>query len=139
MFLPFRDELGGKQLAEQIHGHGVFNHKKQFLIEKDQFIHRTEGRIHGFGQFFVFFVEQIGKRTQQCIFPFEIVIEGAPGGAGGLDNLVDGGIVIALLVKQLPGSGDDFALGVSGVFLLHDRVAVLSVFAGCVGNIPAGY
>ena len=47
------------------------------------------------------------------------MVKRAFGGSGGGDDLVHRGAVIALLVEQLPGCGDDFASGVARVFFGH--------------------
>ena len=47
------------------------------------------------------------------------MIERAFRGAGLVDDVLDGGIVVALLIKQPPGGGNDLAFCVPVVFLRH--------------------
>lgn len=93
------DELGREQLAQQVYRYGIVNHQKQLLIHKVELLDGGKVRIHAFGQLIIFFVKEIRKRAEQRGLAVKIVVEGASRGAGGLDDLLDGGVVVALLVK----------------------------------------
>ena len=56
-----------------------------------------------------FLVEKVSHGAEQGILAAEIVIEGTAGCAGFPDDLLDGGVLVAVLVEQLPRRINDFA------------------------------
>ena len=103
-------------MRQKLQRNAVLDHGEQFLIEKDKLI--KTGIIGGQPvlQFFVFLIEQIGKGTQQRIFSVEIMIKGTFGGLGQFNYVIYCGVVVAVLVEQLPGGGNDTALCLIGNF-----------------------
>ena len=99
MLFAAGDELGREELAQQIDRYGVVDHQEQLLIHEDELFDWRKRRVHGLRQLVVFFVKEVGQGTEQRVLTVKIVIERATRGAGGLDDLLDGGVVVALLVK----------------------------------------
>ena len=116
MALPLGGQLGTEELGEERDGNRVLDHQEQLMIHQDELFDGIQGRVHGFHQFFIFFVEEIRQGAQQGIFGLEVVIEGALRHLGFLRDVVDGGILIAVVVEQLPGRGDDAALRLICIF-----------------------
>ena len=120
VFFAAGDKLRSEKLAQQVNGYRVVDHQEQFLIHKDQFFNRSERGVHRFGKFIVFFIKKIGKRREKRVFSIKIVIKGASGSTGGLYYFLHGGVIIALLIEQLPCGGNNFTFRVACIFFLHN-------------------
>jgi len=75
------------------------------MIQVEQGLNAIGRLVYGFLQCFVFLVKEIGQRAQKCVFSLKIVVEGTFGGAGSINDFLYGGIVVALLIEQLPCGG----------------------------------
>ena len=119
MLIALGDQLGREQIGQQIQGNAVFDHGKQLLIQVKQLV--KCGHVVGKPrcQLLVFLVKEIGEGGEQCILSVKIVIEGTAGGSGFLYDFINGRIVVALLVEEPPGSGDNFCFRVFLAFLSH--------------------
>ena len=121
------DELGREKPRQQLQRHARVDHAEQLLIQPDQHLHRVHPRIDAPAQLLVLLVEQHRQRPQQCVLSLKIVVKGAPGGAGCLDDLLHRGILISLLVKQLPGGAYDLGPGRSGILLCHSNHSTIGL------------
>ena len=123
MLFAARGQLGGNQPRQQIQRYAILDHAEKLAIQKQQLIERIHIGIDFILQLFIFFIEQKGKRAQQRVLALEIMIEGTLRRAGGLHDFIDGGIFIALFVKQAPRGVDDPAARVAAVVLHISNLA----------------
>ncbi len=119
MLFPPGEKLGGEEPRQQVQGDAPVNHGEQLMIQVGQLFNGVLLRGEGGDQRLVFLVEDVGEGAEQGVLSVEVVVEGALGGLGLKDDVLNGGILVALLVKELPGGGDDAALGVPGVLPGH--------------------
>ena len=126
-------KLCGIQPGQQINVNAVFDHLKQRAVQKAKLIDAVHCRVQIVLQRFIDFIKQIRQRAEQGILPFEIMIEGAFGRPGFQDDLIDGCVVIALLIEQLPRRGNNFALSGLRRFFRHCDLSVSFTIrpAGC--------
>lgn len=69
----------------------------------------------------VLLVKQVAQRAQKGVLAVKVVVKGALGGVGELDDLFYRSMLVALLIKQLPCRPYDPAPGVAGVPFCHIR------------------
>ena len=113
------DQLGGQETGKKLHGDGVFDEAEQLVVEEQQLVHGGHIRGEAVGQFLVLLVEQVGQGRKKSVLSAEIMVEGALGGARLVHDVVHGGVLVALLVEQLPRRRYDLSLGGLGAFLSH--------------------
>ena len=121
MLLAPGQELGGEQPGQKVDGDAGLDHHVELMIEQDQLVHGILRGGQGLGalQLLILLIEDVGQGPHQGILPVKVVVEGALGGLGLEDDVLHRGVVVALLVEELPGGGDDAPPGVAAVFSGH--------------------
>ena len=119
MLFPPGEELGGEKPGQQVQGDAPVNHGEELMVQEYQLLDGVLLRREGGAQRLILLVEDVGEGAEQSVLAVEVMVKGALGGLGLKDDVLDGGVLIALLVKELPGGGDDAALGVPGVLTGH--------------------
>lgn len=65
--------------------------------------------VNGVVKLFVFLVKQVRETVKKSFFAFKIVIKGSFGSLGSCDNVLNGGVLVTIFIKQIPCGFHDAA------------------------------
>ena len=111
VFVAAGHHLGGIELSQQLQRDVFVNEAVAGGGKGDQLVAAVHIRVD-LGQVLpVKIVEHIRQGGQQFVLAVEVVVKGAAAGAGGFDDVADGGVLVALAAEKLPGGFGDTAAG----------------------------
>ena len=119
VFFALGGELGGEKPRQKLYGDGGVHHGEKLPIEPMESMDGIGIGLHHLYKGFILFIEEGGKSSKQGIFALEIMIECTLAGFGLKDDIFNGGILIALFIKQLPRGRNYLSACVSCIFSGH--------------------
>lgn len=114
------DYLKSVEGREEIHVRGVFQIVQYKMIEGKQLVGGRKGLVAGLEPAFVVTVVGIGEAEEKLVFSSKMMIEGAAGFAGKLDDLGNRSFVVSLFCEKLPSCIHDILFCVSFAVCRHN-------------------